>query len=224
MPPLQGSSGLANSQRTTSESPSFGCVENFASRLHSALSVTYSSRVLKLSTITTLPIGWSPQLSKRRVKATSSPGLAIAVEAILHSRSPAALHYHGVDRDAGRTYVAIAPLRHDLHGLGVGPGDGGVAPLGEEGHLGLVERAEADDRQVLVGLEGALEGPRTDDADPVARLVSRHKQRRIRPFLGLKPTCTGRRMAGASCQLSALSGQLSTISEQIVRGRPISRK
>ena len=62
-------------------------MENFASTLHWALSGTYSSRVFRLSRIVTLPIGWLPMLSKRRVKSTSSPGWANGVEATLTSRS-----------------------------------------------------------------------------------------------------------------------------------------
>ena len=62
--PLPGGSASLSTQRTISDSPSLGCVENLAFRLHWALRGTHSSRVVRLSTICTLPMGWWPTLSR----------------------------------------------------------------------------------------------------------------------------------------------------------------
>ena len=169
MPPWPGSSGFDTSHRTTTDSPSLGCVENFASTLHWALWGMYSSRVLRLSRIVTLPIGWSPMLSKRIVKSTSSPGLAHDVEASLTEPQPRVARRRG-DR-VDRRGVVVLHLGHgalvvedDLHGLGVRPGDGRRGAAGQKRHLRLLEHAQADDGQIFVGLEGVLEAPRADGA------------------------------------------------------------
>ena len=84
---LAGLQRIGQLQRTTSESPSLGPVENLAFTLHWALLGMYSNRVLRLSRRETLRMAWMPRLSKRMVKSTSSPGSANNVEATLTTRS-----------------------------------------------------------------------------------------------------------------------------------------
>ena len=74
MPPWPTGSGLRISQRKTRDSPSFCWVPKLASRSHCAVSGMYSKRVVRLSEIVTWSTLWSPTLSNRIVKSTSSPG------------------------------------------------------------------------------------------------------------------------------------------------------
>ncbi len=122
------------------------------------------SRVLRLSRIVTLPIGWLPMLSKRSVKSTVVAGLGEGRRGHLDQpQLRAARRRRGrIDRHA---LVVLhlghraLPLENDLHRLSVRPGDGGRRAAGEEGHFGHFEHALADDRQVLVRLEAVSGSP-----------------------------------------------------------------
>ena len=186
MPPWPGWSGRLNAQRTTSEPARLGSVEKRASTLHWVLlaAETYSSRGLRLSTITTLRQRLVAQVVEADGEVNHVARLGERGRGHLHQlqlrfarRLADCVDGHGLVELDGRHRVAGA--EEDLHGVGVLPGDGRLCAAGEEGHFGLLEGAEADNREVLVRPEAVLEAARADRAGhrPVA-LARAHGHRR----------------------------------------------